>query len=88
MAKHPLPLREGKSCSRQLVRTFQKIALSCLADLGETKKGPGPNTVFAPTDAAFVNVPPDQPKALLADRASGGEPVNAEGWCAAYGKKS
>ena len=35
----------------------------------ETLKGTGPFTVFAPTDAAFAKLPPDQLKALLADKA-------------------
>jgi len=38
------------------------------AGLVDTLKGPGPFTVFAPTDAAFAKVPPDQLKALLADK--------------------
>ncbi len=39
------------------------------AGLVETLKGPGPFTVFAPTDAAFAKIPPDQLKALLNDKA-------------------
>ena len=39
------------------------------AGLIDTLKGPGPFTVFAPTDAAFAKVPQDQLKALLADKA-------------------
>jgi uncharacterized surface protein with fasciclin (FAS1) repeats len=39
------------------------------AGLIETLKGPGPFTVFAPTDAAFAKIPPDQLNALLADKA-------------------
>ncbi len=39
------------------------------AGLTDTLKGPGPFTVFAPTDAAFAKVPQDQLKALLADKA-------------------
>lgn len=39
------------------------------AGLIETLKGTGPFTVFAPTDAAFAKLPPDQLKALLADKA-------------------
>ncbi len=38
------------------------------AGLVETLKGPGPFTVFAPTDAAFAKIPPAQLKALLADK--------------------
>ncbi len=40
------------------------------AGLVETLKGPGPFTVFAPTDAAFAKVPKDQLDALLADKAA------------------
>lgn len=38
------------------------------AGLVETLKGPGPYTVFAPTDAAFAKVPPDTLAALLRDK--------------------
>lgn len=40
------------------------------AGLGPTLKGPGPFTVFAPTDAAFAKVPADKLNALLADKAA------------------
>ena len=39
------------------------------AGLIDTLKGPGPFTVFAPTDAAFAKLPQDQLRALLADKA-------------------
>ncbi|MDX1374782.1 MAG: fasciclin domain-containing protein [Burkholderiales bacterium] len=39
------------------------------AGLIDTLKGPGPFTVFAPTDAAFAKIPPEQLDALLADKA-------------------
>ena len=35
------------------------------ADLVDTLKGPGPFTVFAPTDEAFAKIPKDQLDALL-----------------------
>ncbi len=35
------------------------------AGLVETLKGPGPFTVFAPTDAAFAKIPTEQLQALL-----------------------
>ena len=39
------------------------------AGLIDTLKGPGPFTVFAPTDAAFAKIPPAQLDALLANKA-------------------
>ena len=39
------------------------------AGLVDTLKGPGPFTVFAPTDEAFAKVPKDQLDALLKDKA-------------------
>jgi uncharacterized surface protein with fasciclin (FAS1) repeats len=39
------------------------------ADLVSTLKGPGPFTVFAPTDEAFAKIPKDQLDALLKDKA-------------------
>lgn len=41
-----------------------------VAGLIDTLKGPGPFTVFAPTDAAFAKIPPAQLQALLADKAA------------------
>jgi uncharacterized surface protein with fasciclin (FAS1) repeats len=38
------------------------------AGLVETLKGDGPFTVFAPTDAAFAKLPPEQLEALLSDK--------------------
>ncbi|MEX0961084.1 MAG: fasciclin domain-containing protein [Burkholderiales bacterium] len=50
--------------------TFNTLATALTAaGLVETLKGPGPFTVFAPTDAAFAKLPPEQLKALLADKA-------------------
>jgi uncharacterized surface protein with fasciclin (FAS1) repeats len=40
------------------------------AGLVDTLKGPGPFTVFAPTDAAFAKIPAAQLNALLADKAA------------------
>jgi len=40
------------------------------AGLIDTLKGPGPFTVFAPTDAAFAKIPADKLNALLADKAA------------------
>jgi uncharacterized surface protein with fasciclin (FAS1) repeats len=39
------------------------------ADLGATLSGPGPFTVFAPTDEAFAKIPKADLDALLADKA-------------------
>jgi uncharacterized surface protein with fasciclin (FAS1) repeats len=39
------------------------------AELIETLKGPGPFTVFAPTDDAFAKLPPGTIEALLKDKA-------------------
>jgi uncharacterized surface protein with fasciclin (FAS1) repeats len=38
------------------------------AGLIDTLKGPGPFTVFAPTDEAFAKIPADKLNALLADK--------------------
>ena len=40
------------------------------AGLVDTLKGSGPFTVFAPTDAAFAQIPADRLNALLADKAA------------------
>ncbi len=49
--------------------TFTTLAAALkAAGLVDTLKGPGPFTVFAPTDAAFAKVPKDQLQALLADK--------------------
>ena len=40
------------------------------AGLTATLKGPGPFTVFAPTDAAFAKIPKDKLDALLKDKAA------------------
>ena len=49
--------------------TFNTLATALkAAGLIETLKGPGPFTVFAPTDAAFAKIPAAALKALLADK--------------------
>ena len=50
--------------------SFKTLA-KLLGDAGlvETLKGPGPFTVFAPTDEAFAKIPKDQLDALLKDKA-------------------
>ena len=45
------------------------VAAVQAADLVDTLKGPGPFTVFAPTDEAFAKLPPGTVDALLADKA-------------------
>lgn len=50
--------------------TFKTLATALTAaGLVDTLKGPGPFTVFAPTDAAFAKIPKAQLDALLADKA-------------------
>lgn len=46
------------------------VAAVQAAGLVETLKGPGPFTVFAPTDEAFAKVPKEQLDALLKDKAA------------------
>jgi uncharacterized surface protein with fasciclin (FAS1) repeats len=45
------------------------VAAVQAAGLAETLQGPGPFTVFAPSDAAFAKLPPGTVEALLADKA-------------------
>jgi len=48
---------------------FKTLATALTAaGLVDTLKGPGPFTVFAPTDAAFAKIPKAQLDALLADK--------------------
>jgi len=50
--------------------TFQTLVAAVKqADLVATLKGPGPFTVFAPSDEAFAKVPKEQLDALLMDKA-------------------
>jgi len=50
--------------------TFNTLAKALTAaGLVDTLKGPGPFTVFAPTDEAFAKLPKAQLDALLADKA-------------------
>lgn len=46
------------------------VAAVSAAGLGDTLKGKGPFTVFAPTDAAFAKLPKAQLDALLKDKAA------------------
>ena len=50
--------------------SFKTLATALTAaGLIDTLKGPGPFTVFAPTDAAFAKIPKDALDALLKDKA-------------------
>ena len=50
--------------------SFKTLAAALdAAGLVETLKGPGPFTVFAPTDAAFAKLPAGTVDALLKDKA-------------------
>jgi len=50
---------------------FKTLATALTAaGLIDTLKGPGPFTVFAPTDEAFAKIPADKLNALLADKAA------------------
>jgi uncharacterized surface protein with fasciclin (FAS1) repeats len=51
--------------------TFKTLATALqAAGLIETLKGPGPFTVFAPTDDAFAKIPKEKLDALLKDKAA------------------
>ena len=51
--------------------TFKTLATALqAAGLIDTLKGPGPFTVFAPTDDAFAKIPKDKLDALLKDKAA------------------
>ena len=69
-------LFSGAAFSKDIVDTavsagsFSTLATALkAAGLVDTLKGPGPFTVFAPTDAAFAKIPKAQLDALLADKA-------------------
>ena len=48
--------------------TFKTLATALqAAGLIDTLKGPGPFTVFAPTDDAFANIPKEKLDALLSE---------------------
>jgi uncharacterized surface protein with fasciclin (FAS1) repeats len=63
--------------SKDIVQTAQEagtfntlIAAVKAAGLEGTLKGPGPFTVFAPTDQAFAKLPPGTVESLLSDKAA------------------
>lgn len=62
----------GRTAQKDIVQTavdagsFQTLAAALqAAGLVDTLKGPGPFTVFAPTDAAFAKLPPGTVESLL-----------------------
>jgi len=68
--------RPAAAATKDIVTTavengsFKTLAAALqAAGLVETLQGPGPFTVFAPTDAAFAKLPAGTVEALLADRA-------------------
>jgi uncharacterized surface protein with fasciclin (FAS1) repeats len=74
LAAGPAPARP--TTQRNIVQTavaagrFKTLVMLVQrAGLAGTLQGPGPYTVFAPTDAAFARLPKTTLKALLADKA-------------------
>ena len=75
MFKVGASLGEEKAAEKDIVETaveagqFKTLVTALkAAELGETLKGKGPFTVFAPTDEAFAKVPKDKLEALLKDK--------------------
>ena len=70
------PVAQGDHHEKDIVDTavaagqFKTLATALeAAGLIETLKGPGPFTVFAPTDEAFAKIPAADLQAILADKA-------------------
>ena len=70
------PTAQGNHHEKDIVDTavaagdFTTLATALqAAGLVDTLKGPGPFTVFAPTDAAFAKIPAADLEAILADKA-------------------
>ena len=63
-AKHVVDTAVGAGNFKTLVAAVQA------AGLVDTLKGPGPFTIFAPSDEAFAKIPKAQLDALLADKAA------------------
>merc|ERR1711923_545437 len=68
----PVVVKNSPKSIAELVSTNPKfstlLAAVKAADLVETPAGPGPFTVFAPTNTAFENVPEEALNGLLADK--------------------
>ena len=73
------PARQAKAVSAQPTKTIAELAIATpqlstllaavkAAGLVDTLSGPGPFTVFAPTNAAFAKVPSDALAGLLQDK--------------------
>jgi uncharacterized surface protein with fasciclin (FAS1) repeats len=76
IASAQTPSHAGKTPMKNIVQvateagTFNTLVAAVkAAGLAETLQGPGPFTVFAPTDAAFAKLPAGTVEALLADKA-------------------
>lgn len=70
------PVAQAEAASADIVDTavaagsFKTLVAAVeAAGLVDTLKGPGPFTVFAPTDEAFAKLPPGTVEALLKDKA-------------------
>ncbi|MHB1224439.1 MAG: fasciclin domain-containing protein [Gemmatimonadaceae bacterium] len=70
------PSHEGQTSMKNIVETAVEagsfttlVAAVKAAGLAETLQGPGPFTVFAPSDAAFAKLPAGTIETLLADEA-------------------
>ncbi len=69
-APTPAPAAKGILDVAAEAGTFKTLAAAVeAAGLTETLRGPGPFTVFAPTDEAFAKIPKADLDALLADKA-------------------
>ena len=69
-APAPTPAAKGILDVAAEAGTFKTLAAAVeAAGLVETLRGPGPFTVFAPTDDAFAKIPKADLDALLADKA-------------------
>ena len=76
IASAQTPMNKGKTSMKNIVEiaveagTFNTLVAAVkAAGLAETLQGPGPFTVFAPSDAAFAKLPAGTVESLLADKA-------------------